>query len=108
MLRSAQGTPTCEDKFVANGERLRVDGTKHLVMEDARNERRFGMSYDDLLAMAAAQRVLGRFCDVEVTLAQVHVEKLREFAMRIREELAMDEEPAPAPATPRSDGTLGM
>jgi hypothetical protein len=77
-------------------------------MKDSRNEWRFGMSYDDVAAMAAAQRVVGRYCDVEITLAQIHVEKLREFVMRIREELALDEEPAPAPATPQGDGAIGL
>jgi hypothetical protein len=108
LLRSELGTPTCEVKFVANGERLRVDATKHSVMKDYRNEWRFGMSYDDVAAMAAAQRVVGRYCDVEITLAQIHVEKLREFVMRIREELALDEEPAPAPAAPKGDGAVGL
>jgi hypothetical protein len=88
LLRSLAGTSSCEVKFVANGERLHIDSVKHHVLEDSRNEYRFEMPYDDLVAMAGAQRVLGRYCDLELSLAQVHIERLRELTIRIREELA--------------------
>jgi hypothetical protein len=86
----------CEIKLVANGERVEVGSAAAPVSHESSIDYRSSISYASLLQIAKSVRVVGKLCNIELTLTDAQLEKTRELVMRIKETQALDEDPAPS------------
>jgi hypothetical protein len=79
----------CQHALVANGAALMLTEVKH-VPSDELDEYRFKLPIAAFTQLAAADRVVGRTCEIRWQMNEASLNALRELVVRFQETIALE------------------